>query len=213
MASLRPMARLVAPRAQLARARIAQFQPARFASSTQQQQPTEEASEELITQPGEDINMNGNYPDPSLTSALPLKRQFRDPYADWWDPQERRNYGEPIHEDNDILGIFTPEEYTHFKPGWGAVLLVRLHQYVGTGQQLMPMQGSFVASVFGLAYVVGKFYPDKVFILEVRRPTLTDLLQPSVTRHFEDGLEAELGGPKAVRARKSEDDWAPLDRS
>lgn len=26
---------------------------------------------------------NGNYPDPSLTSALPLKRQFRDPYADW----------------------------------------------------------------------------------------------------------------------------------
>lgn len=26
---------------------------------------------------------NGNYPDPSLTSALPVKRQFRDPYADW----------------------------------------------------------------------------------------------------------------------------------
>lgn len=41
-----------------------------------------------------------------------------------WDPQERRNYGEPIHEDNDILGIFTPEEYTHVKPGWGGVLLV-----------------------------------------------------------------------------------------
>lgn len=57
MASLRPMARLVAPRAQFARARVARFQPARFASSTQQQQPTEQASEELITQPGEDVNM------------------------------------------------------------------------------------------------------------------------------------------------------------
>lgn len=44
-----------------------------------------------------------------------------------WDPQERRNYGEPVHEDNDILGIFSPEEYTHVKPGWGAVLLVSLN--------------------------------------------------------------------------------------
>lgn len=53
----------------------------------------EQASEDLS-----DPNMNGNYPDPSKTSALPLKRQFRDPHAEWWDPQERRNYGEPVHE-------------------------------------------------------------------------------------------------------------------
>ena len=49
-----------------------------------------------------DPSMNGNYPDPSATSALALKRQFRDPYGGpdgpWWDPQERRNYGEPVHE-------------------------------------------------------------------------------------------------------------------
>lgn len=45
-----------------------------------------------------------------------------------WDKQERRNYGETVHEDNDILGIFTPEEYTHVTPGWGAVQVVRLHQ-------------------------------------------------------------------------------------
>ena len=70
---------------------------------------------------------NGNYPDPNLTSALPIKRQLRDPYADWWDPQERRNYGEVVHEDNDILGIISPEAYTHFTPGWGGVLVVRFH--------------------------------------------------------------------------------------
>lgn len=46
-----------------------------------------------------------------------------------WDPQERRNYGEPVHEDNDILGIFSPEVYTHFTPGWGGVLLVRSSEY------------------------------------------------------------------------------------
>lgn len=57
----------------------------------------EQGSEDLTTV-GEDPNMNGNYPDPSLNSALPVKRQFRDPYGDWWDKQERRNYGEPVHE-------------------------------------------------------------------------------------------------------------------
>lgn len=88
---------------------------------------------------------NGNYPDPSLTSALPIKRQFRDPHADWWDKQERRNYGEPVHEDNDILGIFSPEEYTHFKPGWGAVLL-----------------GTFIGSVGVLCAVISRYYPDRV---------------------------------------------------
>lgn len=75
------------------------------------------------------------------------------------------------------------------------------------------MKGTFVASVFGLAFVVGKFYPDKVRTSFTRGLSFANMLQPSVTRHFEDGLEAELGGPKAVRARKSEDDWAPLDRS
>lgn len=57
----------------------------------------EQASEDLRDD-GSDPNMNGNYPDPTLTSALPVKRQFRDPYAGWWDPQERRNYGETVHE-------------------------------------------------------------------------------------------------------------------
>lgn len=59
----------------------------------------EQASEDLSgSDPNMDPMQNGNYPDPSKTSALPLKRQFRDPHAEWWDPQERRNYGEPVHE-------------------------------------------------------------------------------------------------------------------
>ena len=85
---------------------------------------------------------NGGYINPPR-----VKRQFRDPYGDWWDKQERRNYGEPVHEDNDILGIFSPEEYTHFKPGWGAVLM-----------------GTFVASVLGLMAVTRVYYPDKISV-------------------------------------------------
>ncbi|KAF2858249.1 hypothetical protein K470DRAFT_283372 [Piedraia hortae CBS 480.64] len=87
--------------------------------------------------------MNGGYPDPSRMTNLPMKRQFRDPYGEWWDPQERRNYGEPVHEDNDILGIFSPEAYTHFTPQWGAVLV-----------------GTFAATVLGVCVLVKGVYPD-----------------------------------------------------
>ena len=82
---------------------------------------------------------NGGYINPPRE-----KRQFRDPYGDWWDKQERRNYGEPVHEDNDILGMFSPEEYTHFTPGKGILLI-----------------GCWVASVLGLCGVVSLYYPDK----------------------------------------------------
>lgn len=82
---------------------------------------------------------NGGYVNPP-----PEKRQFRDPYADWWDKQERRNYGEPVHEDNDILGMFSPEEYTHFTSGRAFFLL-----------------GCFAASVGALCWVVSKNYADK----------------------------------------------------
>ena len=61
----------------------------------------------------------------------------------------------------------------------------------------------FVVAVFGLAGVVSLFYPDK----------------PSAPREFPDGLEAELGGPGAVRvspaysqpfAHRDDDDGADM---
>lgn len=82
---------------------------------------------------------NGGYINPPR-----IKRQFRDPYGDWWDPIERRNYGEPVHEDNDILSMFSPYEYTHTPPGKGALQLL-----------------CFVSVVLGLSYVVSFNYPDR----------------------------------------------------
>ncbi|KAK8929590.1 hypothetical protein H634G_03975 [Metarhizium anisopliae BRIP 53293] len=116
----------------------------------------------------EDPGMNGGYINPPR-----IKRQFRDPYATWWDPQERRNFGEPIHEDNDVLGIFSPYEYTWTKPGPGLIMI-----------------GSFVAVFLGLSGLVYLKYPD----------------QPTYPREFEAGLERELGGPGAVRARREGDE-------
>ncbi|KAK0841969.1 hypothetical protein LTR03_009601 [Friedmanniomyces endolithicus] len=133
MASVRSVFRL-APRAQFLRptptCRILPVAQRSYASARrrpatddQSAQDAEQSQEDMATVT-EDPNLNGNYPNPSLTSALPIKRQFRDPYGDWWDKQERRNYGEPLHEDNDILGIFSPHEYTHVTPAWGLVQIV-----------------------------------------------------------------------------------------
>ncbi|KAI9805801.1 MAG: hypothetical protein M1825_000415 [Sarcosagium campestre] len=118
----------------------------------------------------DDPNMNGGYVNPPAQ-----KRQFRDPYGDWWDKQERRNFGEPIHEDNDTLTLFSLHEYTHTTAG-----------------RAFAQLSVFVAAVFGLAGIVSIYYPDR----------------PSVPREFPGGLEAELGGPEALAARKEGD---PLD--
>jgi NADH dehydrogenase (ubiquinone) 1 beta subcomplex subunit 8 len=107
-----------------------------------------------------DPNQNGGYINPPAE-----KRSKRDPYGDYWDKQDRRNYGEPCHEDHDILGVMSLHDYDHFTPGWGAVLL-----------------GTFVASVFTLMGVMSFYYPDK----------------KSAARTFPDGLEAELGGKRAL---------------
>jgi len=117
----------------------------------------------------EDPGMNGGYINP-----VPQKRQLRDPYGDWWDKQERRNYGEPVHEDNDILGMFSLEEYTHTPPGKGLFQVA-----------------CFIAVVLGLSGAVAMTYPDR----------------PSAPREFEGGLEKELGGPAAVRARRAGDEY------
>ena len=84
------------------------------------------------------LQQNGGYIDPPRIS-----RQHRDPYGDWWDKQERRNYGEPVHEDNDVLGLFAPEDYNFY-----------------TSPQCFALIGCAVAtflSVFGVVYI---FYPD-----------------------------------------------------
>ncbi|KAK6842964.1 NADH:ubiquinone oxidoreductase 20.1kD subunit [Apiospora arundinis] len=111
----------------------------------------------------EDPNMNGGYINPPR-----VKRQFRDPHGDWWDKQERRNFGEPVHEDHDVLGMFSPYEYTWVSPAKGAAQI-----------------GAFVAVFLGVCYMIAQVYPDK----------------QSYPREYEGGLERELGGKGAVRAR------------
>lgn len=84
------------------------------------------------------MEQNGGYINPPA-----IKRQFRDPYGDWWDKQERRNFGEPVHEDNDILGIFSPYEYT----------------WASTGKAVL-LFSSFAATLLAGVGIVYYTYPD-----------------------------------------------------
>lgn len=86
-----------------------------------------------------DPNQNGGYINPPA-----IKKQHRDPHSSWWDDQERRNYGEPIHEDNDVMGIFATEDYTHFRAPRAWLLM-----------------GVFQAVFWGVAGVIYVYYPDK----------------------------------------------------
>ncbi|KAF2758660.1 NADH:ubiquinone oxidoreductase 20.1kD subunit [Pseudovirgaria hyperparasitica] len=97
--------------------------------------PSEAELDPNITDP----NMNGGYINPPRE-----KRQFRDPYGDWHHHQRRKNFGEPVHEDDDVLGMFSPEEYTWTKPGKGALMF-----------------GTFILAYMGLLGVVYLNYPDK----------------------------------------------------
>ena len=49
-----------------------------------------------------------------------------------------------MHEDNDIMGMFSPHEYTHFTPAFEWVCV-----------------GLFVASFLGVVGMVRMTYPDK----------------------------------------------------
>ncbi|KAF9883103.1 hypothetical protein FE257_004082 [Aspergillus nanangensis] len=87
----------------------------------------------------DDPLQNNNYQNPPR-----VKRAFRDPYGDWWDKQERRNFGEPVHEENEILSVFSPEQYTHVTPRKGIFQI-----------------GAFVVTFLGLCGVVSLYYPDR----------------------------------------------------
>ncbi|KAJ5731013.1 uncharacterized protein N7483_005521 [Penicillium malachiteum] len=88
---------------------------------------------------------NGGYQNPPR-----VKRAFRDPYGGWWDAQEKRNFGEPVHEENEILGVFSPEQYTHVPAGKGFLHL-----------------GIWVAAFLSVCGVVSLYYPDKPSVPKV----------------------------------------------
>ncbi|ODQ53442.1 hypothetical protein SAICODRAFT_7156 [Saitoella complicata NRRL Y-17804] len=65
----------------------------------------------------------GPHPDPSTIKLVEypndtpaINAQFLSPHEKYWDQQGRRNFGEPLHEEADVLNIFTPDIHTVVTP-------------------------------------------------------------------------------------------------
>ncbi|WFD00116.1 hypothetical protein MYAM1_002862 [Malassezia yamatoensis] len=73
------------------------------------QTPTQAAHElpKGTVEPGSKVDPQlGDYP------AMPLDNQQFRPYSKkWWDPQDRRQFGETLHEQDDVLSMWSPDAY------------------------------------------------------------------------------------------------------
>ncbi|KAL0096456.1 hypothetical protein J3Q64DRAFT_1707759 [Phycomyces blakesleeanus] len=49
----------------------------------------------------------GDYPNLPYNSS-----QARGPFG-WWDPQDKRNFGENVHEEDEIMGVWAPDLHTY----------------------------------------------------------------------------------------------------
>jgi len=65
-------------------------------------------------QAGPQVDMNPADIVPESYPDVPRELYYnRDPYAPWDDKQNRRNFNEPLHEDEDILNLWSPEYYQY----------------------------------------------------------------------------------------------------
>ncbi|CDH57843.1 nadh-ubiquinone oxidoreductase ashi subunit (ci-ashi or ndufb8) domain-containing protein [Lichtheimia corymbifera JMRC:FSU:9682] len=79
----------------------------------------------------------GDYPNLPRYSA-----QTRGPYG-WWDPQDKRNFGETLHEEDEIFGVWAPD-------------LFRDDPWMALGQL-----GLFSVAVAGFSYFIYKTHPAR----------------------------------------------------
>ncbi|KAG0746262.1 hypothetical protein G6F57_008668 [Rhizopus arrhizus] len=78
----------------------------------------------------------GDYPNLPRNST-----QARGPYG-WWDPQDRRNFGETLHEEDEIMGVWAPD----------------LHEY--SPRKALAQLALFAGAIASVAGIVYKTYPE-----------------------------------------------------
>ncbi|ORY98973.1 hypothetical protein BCR43DRAFT_471475 [Syncephalastrum racemosum] len=83
--------------------------------------------------------------DPQIGDYPNLPRwsnQARGPYG-WWDPQDKRNFGEPLHEEDELMGVWAPDLHTY-------------NPYKALGQLSL-----FAVGIAGFSYIVYNNLPER----------------------------------------------------
>ncbi|BFZ53373.1 hypothetical protein PYCC9005_000396 [Savitreella phatthalungensis] len=91
----------------------------------------------------------GDYP----TDIPKVNRQLRNPYRSYDNQQERRNFGETLQEEDEVLAVFTPDVHTHVTPGKAALHLL----FAGLALYAVALIGYFT---FEPLQAVRRTYPN-----------------------------------------------------
>ncbi|KAI7856821.1 hypothetical protein BDC45DRAFT_502389 [Circinella umbellata] len=110
-------------------ARLTAQRPALMAASIRSQSTLDTG--EVIEDP-----QIGDYPNLPRWST-----QSRGPFG-WWDPQDKRNFGEAVHEEDELMGVWAPD----------------LHTY--SPYKALAQLGFVAAAIGGFSYLVYKTYPE-----------------------------------------------------
>ncbi|CDH56272.1 nadh-ubiquinone oxidoreductase ashi subunit (ci-ashi or ndufb8) domain-containing protein [Lichtheimia corymbifera JMRC:FSU:9682] len=113
---------------------------ARLTTTAVRQQPMRMAMRAQST-----LNTGEVLEDPQIGDYPNLPRystQTRGPYG-WWDPQDKRNFGETVHEEDELYGVWAPDLF-HYSP------------YKALAQL------GLAAGIFaGVSYLVYNNYPER----------------------------------------------------
>ncbi|KAJ2454646.1 hypothetical protein EV183_001394 [Coemansia sp. RSA 2336] len=113
-------------------------------------------------------------PDPQIGDYpnLPQIKSEERPQLGWWDRQNRRNFGEPIHEQDEVLNMRSPSLYR--SPGW---------------KRVSKLWAGVIVTIGTVYYFIGKTRAERPYMRAYYPNGLKDELGGVPTRTMADAIK------------------------
>ncbi|KAJ1943506.1 hypothetical protein GGF37_002618 [Kickxella alabastrina] len=113
-------------------------------------------------------------PEPQIGDYPNLPHKFAEarPHRGWWDRQMRRNFGEPIAEQDEILNMWAPTQY--WSPGW---------------KQVAKMWTGVIVTIGSVYYLISQARSERPYLRAYYPNGLKEELGGVPTRTFASAIE------------------------
>ncbi|KAJ2774670.1 hypothetical protein IWQ57_000715 [Coemansia nantahalensis] len=113
-------------------------------------------------------------PEPQIGDYPNLPHKFAEdrPQRGWWDRQNRRNFGEPVHEQDEILNMMAPTQYR--SPGW---------------KQVGKMWAGVIATIGSVYYLIANVRAERPYLRAFYPNGLKEELGGVPARTLADAVE------------------------
>ncbi|KAJ2378892.1 hypothetical protein IW150_000516 [Coemansia sp. RSA 2607] len=117
-------------------------------------------------------------PEPQIGDYPNLPQKFAEarPQRGWWDRQMRRNFGEPIAEQDEILNMWAPTQY--WSPGW---------------KQVAKMWTGVILTIGSVYYLISQTRRERPYLRAFYPNGLKDELGGVPTRTLASAVEEASG--------------------